>query len=123
MRAIQFKDVKRLGFKISTEHDSVYESQYGFPYKIITYKLKKYILLDWDQVTGKCELLICDSESTILLRQDVPNLEKLIKIIETFKKQKVEKLEEPKELKDLIIDSENELETNSQDYNSIRNAC
>ena len=49
---IDFSDIKALGFKsMEGVHDSIFENEHGFPYKIYILRIRKVYEFDWDQVT------------------------------------------------------------------------
>jgi len=82
---IKYEDVIALEFKVQVEFDEVYENKYGFPYKIFTLKLRKGILIDWQQSDGQC-MVYRHKNDCILAKYELFSLEELQKIIEIFKK-------------------------------------
>ena len=83
---IDYADIKALGFKTSVESDSVYENTYGFPYKIISLKLRKNVIADWDQLTRQVVIQKCKDNGIILETYNVPSLENLRSLVAIFKK-------------------------------------
>ena len=81
---IWYDNIQKLGFKEELQDDEIFEKQYGFPYKIITLKLAKGILVDWNQVTRTCQMIRLDKEATILGRIPIRNLDDLKTLIEFF---------------------------------------
>ena len=81
---IWYKTIKELGFKEEYQDDSVYENQYGYPYKIVSLKLSKTLYIDWNQVTRTCELIRQNKECDILGRMPIRDEEHLNEIIEFF---------------------------------------
>lgn len=81
---IHYKEVMDLGFDEETDDDQVYENEYGYPYKIITKKLTKRISIDWDQVTGFCEVIRCNKEEEIIARERIIDIVMLKRIVSFF---------------------------------------
>lgn len=87
MDEIKYKDIQRLKFHEQVEQDSVYEEEYGIPYKIITLQLRRGISVDWNQLTRKCTIDKFDKDSgKILFTYNVSSLEELEALIELIKK-------------------------------------
>jgi hypothetical protein len=82
---IDFADIKALGFKVQREHDEIYEDTYGYPYLIVTLKLRKGLHIDWTQHSREC-VVQKHKKGTILAEWPVKNLEELHNIIEVFGK-------------------------------------
>ena len=81
---IWYKEIKALGFEEKEVKDTVYEDQYGFPYKIIQLKLSKRYYLDWDQTTRRCEL-IKHKKNWITKKIEIVDLDHLKGVIDHFR--------------------------------------
>lgn len=84
---IKYKDVMNLGFIEEIQHDPVYMDEYGFDWAIVTLDLTKKIYLDWDKLTGYCDIIRIDSHKTgnILNKRPIKNLKQLEDIVDFFK--------------------------------------
>ena len=60
---INYCDIKALGFTAEDGHDEVFEKMHGYPYTIFTKMLSPTLMLDWNQATRLCELLVIEPES------------------------------------------------------------
>lgn len=79
---IYYSDVIDLGFKEDKINDGVFYDQYGFEYSIVVKYLTDEIFLDWDKVTGFCEMVRVKNEGEKILGRmpikDLTHLEKMI---------------------------------------------
>jgi hypothetical protein len=60
---INYCDIMALGFTAEDGHDEVFEMMHGYPYTIFTKMLAPTLMLDWQQTTRLCELLVIEPES------------------------------------------------------------
>jgi hypothetical protein len=81
---INYKDIMDLGFTEEYHNDSVYQSQYGFPWSIITLKLTKRIYLDWEKETRLCWIYRTDNEEYIQAKRPIYNLAQLRDTVSFF---------------------------------------
>ena len=59
---INYCDIMALGFTAEDGHDQVFFDQNGYPYTIFTKMLAPTLMLDWQQTTRLCELLVIEPE-------------------------------------------------------------
>ncbi|MDA3854967.1 MAG: hypothetical protein PF569_01815 [Candidatus Woesearchaeota archaeon] len=80
---IRYKTIKELNFSEQLEEDTVFEEEYGYPYKIFEKKLMKNLYIDWDQTTRECTLLRTKKGK---IRKETPilNEKELIDIVNFF---------------------------------------
>lgn len=60
---INYCDIMALGFTAEDGHDEVFEKIHGYSYTIFTKMLAPTLMLDWQQTTRLCELLVIEPES------------------------------------------------------------
>jgi hypothetical protein len=60
---INYCDIMALGFTAEDGNDQVFEMMHGYPYTIFTKMLAPTLMLDWQQTTRICELLVIEPES------------------------------------------------------------
>lgn len=74
-----------LGFTAEDGHDQVFFEQNGYPYTIFTKMLTPTIMLDWNQATRLCELLVIKPEWGVILdRIPIKDLTHLKNHIDAF---------------------------------------
>jgi hypothetical protein len=83
---INFCDIMALGFKMERGHDSVFYDQHGYEYKIFTKMLAPTLMLDWDQATRLCEMLVLREDGHIYDRIPVTDTNSLQILVNSFKK-------------------------------------
>jgi hypothetical protein len=84
---INFCDIMALGFNIESGHDAVFFKQHGYPYKIFTKMLAPTLMLDWNQGTRLCEVLVIRPEDGhIYDRIPVTDTNSLQTLVNSFKK-------------------------------------
>lgn len=83
---IKFKDIMELGFTIEECQDKVYEDNYGFPYRIVTKDLTNLVSVDWDQITGFCQMIKIgdEKEQNITDQHPIKDLDELKHVIKFF---------------------------------------
>ena len=81
---INYIDCVNLGFKKETANDSVWLKQYGYEYFILSMKLTKDILLDWDLRTRFVRMIRCDKQGTILGKIQLSDLAEVQSIVKFF---------------------------------------
>lgn len=81
---IKFKDVMALGFKRIDSHDQVFIDQYGFDYFIVSKKVMKHLMFDWDCNTHFVTLLKIGKEGHILSKIEIADLDELTMYINFF---------------------------------------
>lgn len=85
---INYCDIMALGFTAEEGHDSVFENQHGYPYTIFTKMLAPTLMLDWQQSTRLCEVLVIRPEDGhIFDRIPIFDYNSLKTLIETFERQ------------------------------------
>jgi len=85
---IWYQDVIDLGFKVLPQNDSVFEEQYGYPYAIISKKLCKGFVADWNQHTHVVSVQHLNKELDILGTMATDNYDSLLILLEFFNKEK-----------------------------------
>jgi hypothetical protein len=84
---INFCDIMALGFTAEDGHDSVFEMMHGYPYTIFTKMLAPTLMLDWQQTTRLCEVLVIRPEDGhIYQRIPVTDTNSLQTLVNSFKK-------------------------------------
>jgi hypothetical protein len=84
---INYCDIMALGFTAEDGHDSVFEKMHGYPYTIFTKMLAPTLMLDWQQTTRLCEVLVIRPEDGhIYDRIPVIDTNSLQTIVNSFKK-------------------------------------
>ena len=85
---INYCDIMALGFTAEDGNDEVFFDQHGYPYTIFTKMLAPTLMLDWNQTTRLCELLVIDPEDGhIFERIPIVDLMHLQRIIDAFGRQ------------------------------------
>ena len=80
-----------LGFKMESGHDPVFFDQHGYEYKIFTKMLAPTIMLDWNQGTRLCDVLVIRPEDGhIYQRIPISDLDSLKILVNSFKKPKAD---------------------------------
>ena len=87
---IYYSDIMDLGFSEEVQYDTVYESEHGYCYSIITKKLTKKIYLDWQKDTKICKIVRLSDPKTGSIATQLPvnNLNQLKEIINFFSDKK-----------------------------------
>ena len=76
-----------LGFTAEDGHDEVFEKMHGYPYTIFTKMLAPTLMLDWQQTTRLCEVLVIRPEDGhIYDRIPVTDTNSLQTLVNSFKK-------------------------------------
>jgi hypothetical protein len=84
---INFCDIMALGFTAEDGHDEVFEKMHGYPYTIFTKMLAPTLMLDWQQTTRLCEVLVIRPEDGhIYDRIPVTDTNSLQTLVNSFKK-------------------------------------
>ncbi len=84
---INYCDIMALGFTAEDGHDSVFEMMHGYPYTIFTKMLAPTLMLDWQQTTRLCEVLVIRPEDGhIYDRIPVTDTNSLQTLVNSFKK-------------------------------------
>jgi hypothetical protein len=84
---INYCDIMALGFTAEDGHDSVFEKMHGYPYTIFTKMLAPTLMLDWQQTTRLCEVLVIRPEDGhIYQRIPVIDTNSLQTLVNSFKK-------------------------------------
>jgi hypothetical protein len=84
---INFCDIMALGFTAEDGHDFVFEQMHGYPYTIFTKMLAPTLMLDWNQETRLCEVLVIRPEDGhIYQRIPVIDTNSLQTLVNSFKK-------------------------------------
>lgn len=81
---IFYQDILDLGFEVETSSDEVFFKQHGYPYAVYTKQINPNLLIDWDQPTRFCEILLLDDEFTILDRCPIKNLAHLKALLKVY---------------------------------------
>lgn len=82
---INYCDIMALGFTAEDGHDSVFEKMHGYPYTIFTKMLTPTLMLDWNQATRLCEVLVIDpKDGHIFERRKIKDLTHLQAIFDAF---------------------------------------
>jgi len=85
---INYCDIMALGFTAEDGHDEVFEKMHGYPYTIFTKMLAPTLMLDWQQTTRLCELLVIEPESGhIFDRIPIVDLVHLKDYVDAFNRQ------------------------------------
>jgi len=85
---INYCDIMALDFTAEDGNDEVFEKMHGYPYTIFTKMLAPTLMLDWNQTTRLCELLVIDPEDGhIFERIPIVDLMHLQRIIDAFGRQ------------------------------------
>ncbi len=85
---INYCDIMALGFTAEDGHDSVFEKMHGYPYTIFTKMLAPTLMLDWNQATRLCEVLVIDPEDgQIFERRNIKDLTHLEAIVDAINSQ------------------------------------
>ena len=84
MEAINYSEVKELGFVREEINDDMFFDQYGFGYFLMTKKVAKKIELDWDCNTRLVKLIRVDKQGNIKGTLPINSLEYLKYIIDFF---------------------------------------
>jgi hypothetical protein len=88
---INFCDIMALGFTAEDGHDSVFEMMHGYPYTIFTKMLAPTLMLDWNQGTRLCEVLVIRPEDGhIYDRISVTDINSLQTLVNSFKKSELD---------------------------------
>lgn len=82
---INYCDIMALGFTAEDGNDRVFEKIHGYPYTIFTKMLAPTLMLDWNQETRLCELLVIEPEDGhIFERIPIMDLTHLQRIVDAF---------------------------------------
>jgi len=82
---INYCDIRALGFTAEDGHDQVFKNLHGYEYTIFTKMLASTLMLDWNQATRLCELLVIEPEDGhIFERIPIMDLVHLQRIIDAF---------------------------------------
>jgi hypothetical protein len=84
---INYCDIMALGFKMERGHDQVFYDQHGYEYKIFTKMLAPTLMLDWEQATRLCEMLVLRKDGHIFDRIPIVDLAHLKDYIDSFNSQ------------------------------------
>ena len=84
METINYSEVKELGFVREEINDDVFFNQYGFDYFLMTKKVTKKIILDWDCNTRLVKLIRVDKQGNIKGTLPINSLAHLKNIIGFF---------------------------------------
>ena len=85
MEAINYQDVIDLGFKRENMNDSVFESQYGYKWFLVTKKLYKGIVAEWN-CNDRTVKIVRYKKSDVKSKIEVEDLKELKKYIAFFTK-------------------------------------
>ena len=83
---INYDKIIALGFTVEVNNDSVYESEHGYSYCIITKQLTKKIYLDWAKETKLCKMVRLSKPKTGDIGAELPikNIEHLKEMIDFY---------------------------------------
>jgi len=81
---INYSDVIELGFKRQDMDDQVFFNQNGYSWFLVTKKLTKGIVAEWDCEKKTVELVKYNKKSDVLGRLQITSLKDLIDLIDFF---------------------------------------